>query len=74
MDCLTMSFACAEVVLGVPLIVDAMAGEREDRRVLADAKKALDIAPADPLRCVEMNDGRRAPIDPDPVTTVGAKV
>ena len=28
-----MSFACAEVVLGVPLIADAMAGEREGRRL-----------------------------------------
>jgi hypothetical protein len=52
MDCLTMSFACAEVVLGVPLIVDAMAGEREGRRVVADAEKACDIAQADPLRRV----------------------
>ena len=47
-----MSFTCAEVVLGVPLMVDAMAGERESRRVLADAEKARDIAQADPLRCV----------------------
>jgi hypothetical protein len=46
MDCLTMSFACAEVVLGVPLIVDAMAGEREGPRVLTDAEKARDIAQA----------------------------
>ena len=28
-----MAFACAKVVLGVPLIVDAMAGEREGRRL-----------------------------------------
>ena len=40
------------MVLGVPLIVDAMAGERESRGVLADAEKARDIAQADPLRCV----------------------
>jgi hypothetical protein len=52
MDCLTTSFACAEVVLGVPLIVDAMAGRREGRRVLADAEKARNIAQADPLRRV----------------------
>ena len=37
-----MSFACAEVVSGVPLIVDAMTGEREGRRVLADAENARD--------------------------------
>ena len=34
-----MSFACAEVVLGVLLIVDAMVGEREEAPSLVRKRK-----------------------------------
>jgi hypothetical protein len=39
MDCPTVSFACAEVVFGVSLNIDAMVAERRPPRFLLDAER-----------------------------------